>query len=191
MLLNTPFAHIAVATEHLQAGAGTAESLLGPGRFQHRRDQGTPAVGAGAAIGVGVVLEHVELHRGLVRQHPPGVDPGALRVQDAAHGGVPGNRVGFARDGLAAGHAHLAALPSIGVGFLPGGFQQADALQTHVQARGVHHHKHRVEAFARLADDPTGRVVKTQHAGRAAVQAHFFFNPFTDDGVATARLVKF
>ena len=59
---------------------------------------------------------------------------------------------------------------------MPGGIKQADALQRHMQARGVHHHEHGVQAASGLTDNPAHRFVKAHHAGRAAVQAHFFFN---------------
>jgi hypothetical protein len=59
-------------------------------------------------------------------------------------------------------------------------------LQRHVQARGVHHDEHGVQALAGFADDPGGRLIKAHHAGRAAVQAHFFLNALTDHGTAVA-----
>jgi hypothetical protein len=64
----------------------------------------------------------------------------------------------------------------IGIGLLPGRVEQADALQAHVQPRGVHHHEHRVQALAGLAHDPGSGFVKAHHAGGAAVQTHFFFD---------------
>ena len=54
--------------------------------------------------------------------------------------------------------------------------QQADAHQAHVQAGGVHHHEHGVQALVRFAHQPAGGVVKAHHAGGAAVQAHLFFD---------------
>ena len=50
------------------------------------------------------------------------------------------------------------------------------ALQGHMQAGGVHHDEHRVQALARLAHYGRHRLVKAHHASGAAVQAHFFFD---------------
>ncbi len=74
----------------------------------------------------------------------------------------------------------------VGVGLLPGGRQQADALQRHVQAGGVHHHEHCIQALAGRADDPAARVVEAHDAGGRAVQAHFFLDALAHHGTARA-----
>ncbi|MCY1377820.1 hypothetical protein D9M68_943620 [compost metagenome] len=98
-----------MAAENLQAGAGAVEGLVGPGRLEHRRDQAAPAAGELAAGGVAVVFQDVQLQRGAVGHDPAGIDPGALGVEDAAHGGVLLDQIGFAGFRMAAGRTHLAA----------------------------------------------------------------------------------
>ena len=183
-LLDAPFTHIAVAAKHLQAGAGAVKGLVGECSLEHGRDQRAPALRGGAFTRVGAVLGHIELQGGVVGQHAAAVDPSALCVQDAADGGVVLNEAGV----LGAWRAHLAALCGVGAGLLPGGFQQANALQAHVQAGSVHHHEHGVQALVRLAHQPAGGVVKAHHAGGAAVQAHLFFDALADHGVVASIL---
>ncbi len=177
-----------MAAEHLQAGAGAVEGLVGQRGLEHGRDQRAPALG-GCALGrTAMVARHIELQGRVVGQQAAAVDPGALRVQDAAHGRVFGNRVGAGRcrraQGL--GCAHLAALARIGVGLLPGGFEQAQALQAHMQAGGVHHHEHGGQALVGLAHQPAGGIVEAHHAGGAAVQAHLFLDALAGHGIAFA-----
>jgi len=175
VLFDAPFAHIAVATKHLQAVAAAMKSLVREDRLHDGRDQGAPALCKRLCFGR-AVLDLVKLNGRLVGQHAAGIHPGALGVQNAAHGRVFGNQVGLAGTLAFARCAHLAAFLRIGVGLLPGGVQQADALQGHMQTCRVHHDEHRVQAFARLAHDLTARFFKAHHAGGAAVQAHFFFD---------------
>jgi hypothetical protein len=59
-----------------------------------------------------------------------------------------------------------------------------------MQPRGIHHHEHRVEALARLTDDPGLRLVKAHHAGRAAVQAHLLFDAVAYHLAALAVRIK-
>jgi hypothetical protein len=74
-----------------------------------------------------------------------------LRVQNSAHGGVLTNQVGFSGAFAFARRTHLTTFLGIGVGLLPSGIEQANALQGHMQAGGVHHHEHRAQALAGLA----------------------------------------
>jgi hypothetical protein len=78
--------------------------------------------------GIGVVFDQVQLDGGAVGQHTATVDPGALGVQDAAHGRVF-SMIRSAGHCFASWCTHLAALLGVGIGLLPGGIQQANALQ--------------------------------------------------------------
>ena len=175
-LLNAPLAHITVAAKHLQAFAAAVKGLVGKRGLDHRRDQRTPGLSLRASIGVAVVLDDVQLYGRRVGQHAAAIDPGALAVEDAAHGRVLTDQVSLGSTLAAPRRAHLAPLLRVGVGLLPGRVQQANALQRHVQARGIHHHEHGVQALADLADDPALGFFKAHDAGRAAVQAHLFFD---------------
>jgi hypothetical protein len=55
-----------------------------------------------------------------------------------------------------------------------------------MQARRIHHHEHRGKAAARFADQPAGGIVEAHRAGRAAVQAHLFFDALAVHCVARA-----
>ena len=171
--------------QYLQALAGAVEALVGERGLEHRRDQRAPALGAGAARGVGVVLADVEFDRGVVGQHARAVDPGALGIEDAAYRRVFGDQVGaICPRRVRLGRAHLPALGGVGVSDLPGGLEQAYTLHADVQARSVHHHEHRIQAAVGLAHQPAAGVVETQHAGGAAVQAHLFLDALAHDRIA-------
>ena len=146
-LLDAPFPHITVTTEDLQAVAAAMKGLVREHRFHDRCDQGAPALRSGLGVGVLAVFDQVELERSTVGQHATGIHPAALRVQNAAHGRVFCNQICFASPLAFAGRTHLAALLRIGVSLLPGGVQQADALQ---------------ELLAEVGDELRGRLCNEQ-----------------------------
>ncbi len=183
-----------MATEYLQAFAAAVKSLLREQRFENRRAQAAPALRGLAALLARVGLGDVELQRCAVGNHASGVNPGALAVQDAPHRRVFADQVGSTGETgarpclrrLAPRCAHLPALKRVLVGLLPGGFEQADALQRHVQSRRIHHDKHGVQTAPALADEPAPRCFKTHDAGRTAMQTHFFFYALAVHGAARA-----
>ena len=186
-LLNTPLADIAMATKDLQTGAGTFKRLLRPGRFEDGRNQAAPLLSLlslGSAFGM---ARHIEIDAGLIGQNAPAIHPGTLQIQCATNSRVLDDQVGRIASATRSRHrpwrAHLAALQRIGMGFLPCGIQQAYALQRHVQTRRIHHDKHGIQSRTRPANQPAGRRIKAHHAGRAAVQTHFFLDTFTDHSI--------
>ena len=84
----------------------------------------------------------------------------------------------------------MTALLGVGIGFLPSGIEQANALQSHMQTGRVHHDKHGVQAFAGFTHDGAHRFVKAHHASWAAMQAHFFFYAVAVNTAAAAIGVK-
>ena len=77
-----------MATEHLQALTCAVKSLVGESRFDDGGDQTAPALRGFAARGIGVVFGDVELQRSAVGDQATPIDPGALGVENAAHGRV-------------------------------------------------------------------------------------------------------
>jgi hypothetical protein len=110
---------------------------------------------------------------------------GACGQQHLAHVGVHDDRVGRLVGRLGARQrAHLEAVLRVGHGVLVGHLGQAQRLVAHAQARGVHHHEHRLQALVRLADQGADRVLQHHLAGGVAVDAHLVFEAGAEDGVA-------
>lgn len=94
------------------------------------------------------------------------------------------DRVGrLAREFGAAECARLQALAGVAQRVLIRPLGQADALQAHAQACGIHHRKHRLQAFVRLADQVALRAFKIHHAGHRGLDAHLVL-----DGAAMQRV---
>ena len=84
--------------------------LVREDRFHDRCDQCAPALCCSLRVGVLAVFDQVKFKRRAVSQHATGIDPGALRVQNAAHGGMFRNEVCFCGRLAFAWCAHLTAL---------------------------------------------------------------------------------
>ena len=181
-LFDPPFAHIPMTAEDLQAGAGTLEALVRPGGFEHGGDQAAPALCGFAPRQIGMVFEHVKFDGGAVGQQAATIDPGALGGQDALDGRVVLDEAGLRGTRC----THLAPLLGVGMGLLPGGFEQGDALQAYVQAGRVHHDEHGAQAAVRFADQPARGVFEAHHAGRAAMQAHLLLDALAEHAVGVA-----
>ncbi len=81
----------------------------------------------------------------------------------------------------------LAAVLRIGDGVLIGDLALGEALQADPEAGRVHHDEHGGEALLGLADQPAGRIVVVQQAGRIAVDAHLLLDRAAGDSVALAE----
>ena len=86
--------------------------------------------------------------------------------------------------------AQRPALPPVlrvGDRVLIGDLALGEALEADAEPGRVHHDEHRREALFRLADQPAGRLVIIEQAGRIAVNAHLLLDRAAEDAVARAQ----
>ena len=156
-----------MTAKHLHAVVGAFKCVVGQKRFDNRREQ-SHIVGSSFTHGfVGVRQFFVNFQRHPVCKRTRTFSIGALREQHATHIGMRNDEVGFflwifcTRQ-----RTHLDAFFGISARILVGNFGQTQTLHTHAQTRGIHHHKHRLQAFVRLTNQPTGCAIQIDFCGR-------------------------
>ena len=182
MLLN-----VAVTAEYLLRQYGVLEALVGEDAFDDGREQAHVIVGGLAGFFVVGLQGDIALERGPQHQRARRLVEGAHRHQHAADVGVHDDRIGGLLGRLhARDRAPLQAVLGVLRGVLIGDLGEREALDADAEARLVHHHEHRVQAAVRLADEPAGRLVVIDDAGRVAVNAHLLFDRAAGDPVRAA-----
>ncbi|ABA48670.1 hypothetical protein BURPS1710b_0856 [Burkholderia pseudomallei 1710b] len=191
VLLHAPLGDEAVAAVDLHRVVRALERVVGQERLDDRREQRDEILRFLAHRLVGVRQRLVDLQRGPVRERARAFRVRLLREQHAAHVRVNDDRVGrLVRRLRPRQRAHLQALLRVRERVLVSDFGEAEPLHADAEARGVHHHEHRVQALVRLADQPALRVVEIHHAGRVAVDAHLVLDRAALHAVALARLTR-
>ena len=170
-LRHAPFLDIAVAAENLLGQHRRLEPLVGQKALDDRGHQRHQPLGIG--IAVMALVDHM---RAPQHQHPGALQKRFLVHQAAADVGMHDQRigrplgVGGARDGPA-----LQAVLGIGDGVLIGRDRAGIALQSHAQARLVHHGEHGPHPLVQVAQQPAAGIVIVHDAGGVAVDAHLVF----------------
>ena len=188
VLLHAPLRDIAVAAVDLHRLRGGDPAVVGDERLDDRGQQRDQVGRLLARAFVRMTEFAVDLQRDKRSERAPALRIGLRRQQHAAHIRVHDNGIGRQVRRLHPGEAaHLQPLPGVDERILISDFGLPQRLHAHAQARGVHHHEHRVEAFVRLAYQPAGRRVQIQLTGRVAMDAHFLLDRAAENRIASAH----
>ena len=173
-----------MAAVDLHAEARDLLAHVGEEGFDDRNQQ-RRALACGLAVArFGMAMFKVQLPGAIRRQHPTALDQRLLRQQHAPHVRVNDDRISHLVRMLNAGQtARLQPLACIAQRALVSLFGNAQALQTDLEARVVHHGEHARQALIGLTDDPAGGAVEAHHAGGGALDAHLVL-----DGAAGKRV---
>ncbi len=174
-----------MAAKHLLAQHGHLKPLVGQKGLEDGGEQGDLR-GMGLAQGfIGVVQLFVDQRRGGDHHCPAAFAVGLGGQQHAAHIRVHDDGVGRQVLGLGAREAaHLQPVLGIGQCILVGYGHQAQRLVGNAQARGIHHHKHRLQALVGLAHQGAHGAVDGDLCGGIAMDAHLVLQARAADRVA-------
>ena len=187
-LLHAPFAHIAVAAEHLLRLHRIVKTNVGEHALEHGREEAEP-VFRGLTLGrVLRAMRDIAVDRRRKREAARGLVERLDLEQHAPHVGMHDDRIG-ALAGVFRARQRTALQAVFGVGerVLIGDLRLRETLHGDAEPRLVHHHEHGVQPAIRLADKKALRAVVIHHAGRICVNAHFLFDRAAGDAVARAE----